>query len=214
MAPTSAGEHRRRSPRYPIDVFVSINSGPMLHGGPVASWIFSEHGATVHLQDLEPGESFRERIELEISSQPQDPIGVVLRGLIRRRSLQPDGLVIGVEFTPNDTGCIDLLRLLPRLRSTCGDVESTAHDLGFELEALTVDDVHVWTWRQGTDSRDLRSSARKPPRGGWISAWKPDPCSNRHTAQHGHRTLPERGRPTSSLSPERSVTRCTPHYIP
>ena len=32
-------------------------------------------------------------------------------------------------------------------------------------------------------SRDLRSSARKPPRRGWISAWKPDPCSIRHTAR-------------------------------
>jgi hypothetical protein len=146
-----AVEHRRRSPRHPIDLSVEYRFRSDAPWRNCRIVDLSEHGATVHLQDLEPGESFRERIELEISSQPQDPIGVVLRGLIRRRSLQPDGLVIGVEFTPNDTGCIDLLRLLPRLRSSCGDVESAARDLGFELEALTVDDVHVWAWRHGTD---------------------------------------------------------------
>ncbi len=146
-----AEQHRRRSQRYPIDLFVEYRFRSDAPWRPCRIVDLSEHGATVHLQDLEPGESFRDRIDLEISSQPQDPIGVVLRGQIRRRSLQADGLVIGVEFTPNATGCIDVLRLLPTLRSTRGDVESAARDLGFELEALTVDDVHVWSWRQGSE---------------------------------------------------------------
>jgi hypothetical protein len=79
----------------------------------------SEHGATVELQDLELGESFGERIDLEISSVPQDAVGVVLRARIRRRSRQPDGLVVGVEFMPTD--CVNLLRLLAELHPEAAD---------------------------------------------------------------------------------------------
>jgi PilZ domain len=149
--PDMAGEHRRRSQRHPVDVYVEYRFRSDAPWRNCRILDLSQHGATVRLQELEPGESFSERIDLEITSQPRDPIGIVLRGQIRRRSLQPEGLVIGIEFTPNDTGCIDLLRLLPRLHSTRGDVESAARELGFELEALTVDDVHVWAWRQDTE---------------------------------------------------------------
>jgi hypothetical protein len=71
-----------------------------------------EHGATVELHDLEPGESFRGRIDLEFSSVPQHAVGVVLRAQICRRSRQPKGLVVDVEFMPTGTDRINLLRLL------------------------------------------------------------------------------------------------------
>ena len=147
---TMVEKQRRRSHRHPANLFVEYRFRSDAPWRNCRIVDLSEHGATVHLQDLEPGESFSETIDLEISSQPEDAIGIVLRGQIRRRSCQPGGLVVGVEFTPNGTG-VDLLRLLSRLPSKSGDVDVSARDLGFELEALTVDDVQVWTWRQGTD---------------------------------------------------------------
>jgi hypothetical protein len=142
---------RRRLPRWPTDLFVEyrFQSDAPWRNGRLAD--LSEHGAAVELHDLAPGESFGDRIDLEICSQPQDPIGLVLRGRIRHRSRQPDGLVIGVEFTPNGTNCIDLLRVLSGLRPTRSDVQISAHDSGFALETLAVDDLEVWAWRQGTD---------------------------------------------------------------
>jgi len=147
---TMVEEQRRRSQRHPANLFVEYRFRSDAPWRNCRIVDLSEHGATVHLQELEPGESFGETIDLEISSQPQDAIGIVLRGQIRRRSCQSGGLVVGIEFTPNGTR-VDPLRLLSGLRSRGRDVEVSARDLGFELEALTVDDVQVWTWRQGTD---------------------------------------------------------------
>ena len=77
----------------------------------------SEHGATISLDELAPGESFGDRIELEVSSAPPDPVGVVLRAQIRHRSRRPDGLVIGVEFLPTSTDRVNLLRFLTELHA-------------------------------------------------------------------------------------------------
>ena len=112
---------RRRSQRHPTDVPVDYRFGPAAPWRTCRIVDVSEHGATVELHDLEPGESFGERIDLEISSVPQDAVGVVLRAQIRRRSRQADCLVIGVEFTPIGTACVDLLRLLVELHSVAAD---------------------------------------------------------------------------------------------
>ena len=102
----------RRSERRPTDLPVEYRFSPDARWRNCRIVDVSEHGATVELQDLAPGESFGERIDLEISSIPRDAIGVVLRAQIRRRSRQPGGLVIGVEFMPTGTDCLNLLHLL------------------------------------------------------------------------------------------------------
>jgi hypothetical protein len=112
---------RRRSQRYPTDFSVEYRFSSNAPWRNCRIVDLSEHGATVELHDLEPGESFGPRIDLEISSLPQDAIGVVLRAQIRRRSRQPDGLVIGVEFTPNGTDDVNVLRLVVGLRSVAAD---------------------------------------------------------------------------------------------
>jgi hypothetical protein len=112
---------RRRSPRYPTDLSVRyrISSDAPWRNCHILD--VSDDGATIQLQDIEPGESFGSRIDLEISSRPQDAIGVVLTAQIRRRSRQPDGLLIGVEFTSTGSDRVNLLRLLVGLRSVGAD---------------------------------------------------------------------------------------------
>jgi hypothetical protein len=112
---------RRRSQRHPTDLSVKyrISSDAPWRNCHILD--VSEHGATVELHDVEPGESFGPRIDLEISSLPQDAIGIVLTAQIRRRSRQPRGLVVGLEFTPTGSDRVNLLRLLVGLRSVGAD---------------------------------------------------------------------------------------------
>ena len=112
---------RRRSQRHPTDVPVDYRFGPAAPWRTCRIVDVSEHGATVELHNLEPGESFGDRIDLEISSVPEDAVGVVLRAQIRRRSRLPDGLVIGVEFMPTGTDCVNPLRLVAELHSVAAD---------------------------------------------------------------------------------------------
>jgi hypothetical protein len=112
---------RRRAPRHPTDLSAAYRVSSEVPWRDCRLIDVSEHGATVELLDLAPGESFGPRIDLEISSLPQDAIGIILRGQIRRRSRQPDGLVVGVEFTPTGRDCVNLPRLLLGLRSVSVD---------------------------------------------------------------------------------------------
>jgi hypothetical protein len=112
---------RRRSQRHPTGLPVEYRFSREDPWRNCRIVDVSEHGATVELHDLKPGESFGDRIDLEISSVPQDSVGIVLRAQIRRRSRQPDGLVIGVEFMPTGTDCVNLLRLLAELHSVAAD---------------------------------------------------------------------------------------------
>jgi hypothetical protein len=112
---------RRRSQRYPTDWSVGYRFSPDAPWRNCRIVDVSEHGATVELHDLEPGESFGPRIDLQLSAQPEDAIGVVIRAQVRHRSRKPDGLVIGVEVTPTGTDRVNLLRLLVGLRSVAAD---------------------------------------------------------------------------------------------
>lgn len=107
---------RRRSKRQPAGFHAEYRFGREDPWRNCRIVDVSEHRATIKLHELEPGESFGDRIDLEISS-PQDAVGVVLRAQIRHRSRQPDGLVIDVEFLPTSTDCVNLLRFLAELHS-------------------------------------------------------------------------------------------------
>jgi hypothetical protein len=106
---------RRRSQRHPAGFRADYRFGREDPWRNCRIVDVSEHRATIKLHELEPGESFGDRIDLEISSAPQDALGVVLRAQIRHRSRQPDGLVIGVEFLPTSTDGVNLLRFLFRV---------------------------------------------------------------------------------------------------
>jgi hypothetical protein len=116
-----AKPQRRRSPRHATDLHAAyrVSSDAPWRSCRVVD--VSEHGATVELLDLEPGESFGPRLDLEISSLPEDAIGVILKGQIRHRSRRPDGLLVGLEFTLTGTNRVNLPRLLLGLRSVSVD---------------------------------------------------------------------------------------------
>jgi hypothetical protein len=117
-----ADPQRRRSPRYETDLPASYRVSADAAWRRCHVIDVSEHGATVELHDVEPGESFGPRIDLEFSSRPHDAIGVILRGQIRRRAPHVDGLVIGVEFETAGANRVNLPRLLLGLRSVSTDV--------------------------------------------------------------------------------------------
>jgi hypothetical protein len=113
---------RRRATRYSTDLPVQYRFRADAAWRNCRIIDVSEHGAAVELHEVGPGESFGQRIDLEISSLPTDATGAVLRGQIRRRTLRPDSsLVVGVEFTPSSSECAGLLRLLIGLHSLATD---------------------------------------------------------------------------------------------
>jgi hypothetical protein len=112
----------RRAPRFSTDLPIQYRFRSNAPWRDCRIVDVSEHGAAVELDQLEPGESFRQRIDLQVSTVARDGVGIIFRGQIRRRSRRPDGvLVVGVEFTPTDVDCASLLCLLVGLRPLASD---------------------------------------------------------------------------------------------
>ena len=178
---------RRRWQRHPSSLPVEYRFSREARWRTCRIIDVSEQGATVELQDLARGESFGERIDLEISSVPQDGVGVVLRARIRRRSRQPDGLVIGVEFMPTD--CVNLLRLLAELHPELADAWREPLDARSRKrstrpafargDALTPRRLHHFVGHRNAGDEAPRGTGRRLP----VGATKTGPSQIGHASQ-------------------------------